>query len=300
METYSSQADFFRSQLIAIPLKPAQPNFTLTTILLLKHETEGSSCLGLKKGEPRSKFVRVGKLADSCGNEEHRAQIAQQLGNMDMLEYPFREVPAQSVIVGCWEVTKEASLGLVVPDVGIFGSWFKSTCTLNYKAFDVVTHSLVDAYLKDIITKKKWVPDDSSLRDFYVVNEVLLSTHINIKLKRATKGGAGVKPQDSPAHAGLECSVNADGSLDIWGAMQGEVRKPFPFAYRAVHIKYKPDTWELENMLELGEVRGELPVSAFVKDDDEYHIGGFFLDTEDDDEVGIQLVPVIWDELSPV
>ncbi|KAL3682654.1 hypothetical protein R1sor_000676 [Riccia sorocarpa] len=165
-------------------------------------------------------------------------------------------------------------------------------------------------YLVEIIEDKKWIPRNSRLTDFYIINELVLATMIVIKPRNSSRGGGVGFKLDSeslPATAGFEYSESSGGGLEIKGKqVNGEIQ-PFPIGYRTAHVIYKADgSFDLKRPIKFGVRRGEddgIHISELVLQDEEYHIGEFFVedepgeddDQDEEDDPSLKVVPVIFD-----
>jgi hypothetical protein len=235
--------------------------------------------------------------------------LQNELANVETLEDPFGKQTTQDMIEGFWSAKSSGFLGVVVPATGKFGGSFNSDADFKYTAYNITTHYLKDEYLLDIINNGKWKPNVSVLKNIYIINEVVLTSRINIKLSEGAKGGISAQIDAAltgiPLKTGVDYSQDSDGSLRISGAMENGHPKPFAIAFRTAHIVYNND-FTLRRPMELGVQRGEhdgLHISEFVKKDETHHIGEFFLnaveddnDEEEDQDLEPTVVPIAFDD----
>ena len=244
-------------------------------------------------------------------------QIKEKLSraNMEAFKAPFFKKEELKMYEGIWNTKLSGMLGLAMPDVASLGAWLKSHSQCKYTLHGVTSHHLDDDYLTEIFRSGKWKPFISTLKDFYVLNEMVLATKVTIRLSKAVETGvsASLDPLagiPSPAEIGVSVSLAANDTLEIVGATVNGVVQPFPIAFRCVHIVFNNDFTQVKK-LELSRRRGDqdgLHVSEFVNKDEEYHIGAFFSNTveededdedesDEDDASGPEVVPIRFNEV---
>lgn len=235
------------------------------------------------------------------------SQIRSDLAKWEDLDHPFGEKKSHDSFQGFCRSNASGFLGVVVFNTAEVQAWMKEYKFVKFQVSGITCQYLKDDYLVDIITSGKWQPSRESLRDFYIIHEIVLATEIKFHVGSGASAGAGaqinVDPLPVPVGAHLKCSKGADDGFTICGVTEDGVQpKPFPIAFRTAHIKYRKQKGAFKPpRLELGRRRGDDDggphVSAFVRKDEKFHIGDFFLNMDDeDDDVEPSVVPIDFDE----
>lgn len=235
---------------------------------------------------------------------------------MEAFEPPFFKKEELKVYEGMWNPKVSGMLGFAVPETASLGAWLKSHSQCKFTLNSVTSYHLSDEYLSNVFGSGKWKPILDGLKDFYVINEMVLATKVTIRLSKAVNGGVGANLDPlaglpGPAEIGVSISSAANDTVVITGATVDGVVQPFPIAFRCARIVYNNDFTKVKN-LELSTRRGEqdgLYISDFIKKDEEFHIGDFFLTTDEKDDVetdddesdedapGPELIPICSNEV---
>lgn len=230
--------------------------------------------------------------------------MQRELANLETLDQPFGRRKFHDFVQGYWKSESSGFLGNVVSNTAEVKAWMEAYKYVKFEVFDVTSEYLKDDYLVDIINNEKWKPNMESLKDIYTIQEIVFATEIKFRLSNGAGGGGGAQlnlpvPALVPVGASANYSQNADGSISICGAMENGQRKPFPIGFRTAHVKYNKNF--KPRKLELGVIRGDKDggsqLSVFVANNEKYHVGEFFLNSDDEDEdAELTVVPIDFDE----
>ena len=182
-------------------------------------------------------------------------QLKEELShaNMDAFKGPFFMKEELKMYQGIWNTKLSGTLGLGMPDVASLGAWLGSHSTCKYTLHGVTSHVLDDGYLTEIFGSGKWEPFLSNLKDFYVLNELVLATKVTIQLSNDVETGisASLEPLagiPSPAEIGVRVSLAANDTLEIIGATVNDVVQPFPIGFRCVHVVFNDDFTQVKKL----------------------------------------------------